>query len=313
MDIYNNITHPASYSEPNRIKRHTVNKTIDQVKNELSHSLSYSIHKNPKKPRIFNPYFVYNVGDQMEIDLLVKLRTSAHNHGYKYILMAVDIFSRQLQCEPIKSKTARDTLEAFKVILKRFQFKPKRIGMDEGKEFKASFKNYLNNENIKIYHPHGTFKCAIVERLNGSFQGIIAKYLTANNTLNYIDVLQQLKEIYNSRYHSKIKMSPNRARTSEVKHLVRQAHEIHYAKAINAKRRIKYKVGQIVRIQLTKKVFRRGYQQQYSDELYEVEQVMKDLPVVTYNLRALHDGVFIVGRFYSEELSLFSVDKKKSI
>jgi transcription antitermination factor NusA-like protein len=68
----------------------------------------------------------------------------------------------------------------------------------------------------------------------------------------------------------------------------------------NMYRRHKFKVGDKVRISLTKKVFEKGFTPNWSEEVFVVDKVLLTIPV-TYALKDLA-GEPIVGSFYEQEL-----------
>ena len=58
------------------------------------------------------------------------------NKGYKYMMTVIDVFSRYAWAVPMKSKSSKDTLEAFKTLFKMSKGRiPRLIQTDQGKEF----------------------------------------------------------------------------------------------------------------------------------------------------------------------------------
>ncbi|XP_067936970.1 uncharacterized protein [Watersipora subatra] len=98
-----------------------------------------------------------------QIDLL-SLPT---DKGYKYALTVVDIASRYKEAEPLKKKTAADTVEAIKCIYNRSPLEyPKEIMSDKGREFIGTFTELMNEKGIKISRSLNKKKVAFVERFN---------------------------------------------------------------------------------------------------------------------------------------------------
>ena len=77
------------------------------------------------------------------------------------------------------------------------------------------FRKFLSDKNIELYHVFNEGKAVIVEMFNRTLGEMMQKHLTASNTSRYIDVLQKLIEVYNTRYHSSIKMAPFQASNPE--------------------------------------------------------------------------------------------------
>ncbi len=68
----------------------------------------------------------------------------------------------------------------------------------------------------------------------------------------------------------------------------------------NMYRRHKFRVGDKVRISLTKKTFEKGFTPNWSEEVFVVDKVLLTIPV-TYSLKDLL-GEPITGSFYEQEL-----------
>ena len=65
--------------------------------------------------------------------------------GFKYLLCAVDLFSKYAWVITIKDKKGTSIVNAFKKIVSKEQRKPNKIWVDQGNEFyNQSFKIFLN-------------------------------------------------------------------------------------------------------------------------------------------------------------------------
>ena len=87
-------------------------------------------------------------GDLADMQSLTK-----YNKGIKYLLCAIDLFSKYAWVIPIKDKkgTGIDFLEKSKAESKRRR-KPNKIWVDQGSEFyNKSFKDFLKINNIEMY------------------------------------------------------------------------------------------------------------------------------------------------------------------
>ena len=63
-------------------------------------------------------------------------------------------------------------------------------------------------------------KHSLVERFNRSLKQRMFKYITVHNTVKYIDILQKLIEVYNSRKHSVLDIAPNQVTLTNQKELL---------------------------------------------------------------------------------------------
>jgi hypothetical protein len=72
-------------------------------------------------------------------------------YGFKYLLIVLDIATRQFDCEKLKNKDSTTVLKAFKKICNNSDYLtiPKySLITDSGSEFKGLFQDYLYNESI---------------------------------------------------------------------------------------------------------------------------------------------------------------------
>jgi hypothetical protein len=221
------------------------------------------------------------------------------NNGYKYMLNVIDVFSKYAWSIPMKNKTGVTTLEAFRKIAKESGRIPKYIWVDKGLEFyNKDVKNWLKENNITMYSTYGEHKSVVVERFNRTLKEQMWKRFTAENTRNWIDMLDNLMKKYNNKIHSTIGMSPAKASKKKnekevLENTIDKTRSIPISKA-------KFKIGDKVRISRTKSTFEKGYLPNWSEELYVVDVVQETVPV-TYKLKDLLDEE-IEGSFYEKEL-----------
>jgi hypothetical protein len=83
------------------------------------------------------------------------------------------------------------------------------------------------------------------------------KYFTKHNTYRYINILQKLLEGYNNIVHSTIGMAPRNVNPSNI-YAVWQ--KMRSQSAVIARGRVKFRVGDLVRITKEKLKFAKGYE-----------------------------------------------------
>ena len=76
--------------------------------------LAEEIHKPVKKKFKRRKVYVEKAYDTFSIDLADMNMYKDENNGYRYMLVCIDVFSRYLWIQPIKTKHADVVLEAFK-------------------------------------------------------------------------------------------------------------------------------------------------------------------------------------------------------
>ena len=180
------------------------------IQSALNSTSDYTLHRERKKPRIRNPFFILKKRQQVQMDLVDITSLAEHNDGIRFLFCSIDMFSRLAFVYPMKDKTAASAKQAIISMLSYYGSKPKEILSDRGTEFKNNIvEGFLKERKINHRFTNSDIKCAGVERFNKTLQGKIYKYLTSNNTRRYIDVLPDLAFSYNETPHSTIDISPH--------------------------------------------------------------------------------------------------------
>ena len=163
-------------------------------------------------------------------------------------------------------------------------------------------KSLLEKHDIKYFSTNSDKKAGVVERFNRTLKTTMWKFFYSKGTYNWIDVLDQLVYNYNNTKHSIILMKPkdlNKNNDDEVWTTL-------YGHLYGDLPLAKFKIGDIVRIHKYKSIFTKGYEANFTEELFKITKVIRGDPTV-YEIEDL-EGEPIIGKFYEEELS--SVDKK---
>ena len=182
-----------------------------------------------------------------------------------------------------------------------------RLFVDKGGEFyNKKVQDYCKSRNIRIYSVSSyEIKASIAERVIQTLKRKIFKYLTANNTRKYIDVLPKLVMSYNAAKHSTLGTSPDRVHNLTSRQEITKQFFHMYKKGIPSRERIStdLTVGDGVRIvdKDRRKAFRRGYEIQNTEEIFIVNAIDKEQRPPIYQLKDLR-GEEISGIFYREEL-----------
>jgi hypothetical protein len=123
-----------------------MNKILKELKilrHEKENSVVKNLLKTPtKEPRDIMPHTnapIENASHQVDLLFL------PDDDGYKYLLVVVDIATRKVDAEPLKTKQAKDATKAMEKIYKRGILKtPLRLEVDSGKEFLGEFSKYFS-------------------------------------------------------------------------------------------------------------------------------------------------------------------------
>jgi hypothetical protein len=242
---------------------------------------------------------VFEIDDVWAADLVEMREWEKANKGYKYMLNVIDVFSKYAWSIPMKNKTGVTTLEAFLKITTESGRIPKHIWVDKGLEFyNKDITGWLQKHNVIRYSTYSEHKSVVVERFNRTLKEQMWKRFTAENTRNWIEMLDKLLKIYNNKVHSTTGMSPVKASKKENEKEVLQ-NTLDKTRSIPIGK-TKFKIGDKVRISRMKATFEKGYLPNWSEELYVIQKVQKTIPA-TYKLKNLL-GEEIEGSFYQQEL-----------
>ena len=244
-------------------------------------------------------------------DLVEMQEWSKTNKGFRYMLNVIDVFSKYVWSIPLKDKKGDTVTEAFKLLVKETNAIPNHLWVDQGKEFyNKNMDEWLKQNNINRHSTFGEHKSAVVERVNRTLKEKMWKRFTAENTRNWIDMLDRLIREYNNSTHTTIGMSPTEARKKDNYDLALQntLDKTNYQPI----KRPAYKLGDKVRISRLKNIFEKGYLPNWSEEVFTIEKVKRTNPV-TYILKDTL-GETLEGGFYEKELQktnqeLYRVDK----
>jgi len=285
---------PGSFGGVRNLRRYG-KRSVRESKKFLASRDAYTLHK-PRRIR-FPRRKTYSKGiaDLFQIDLVDLSNLASFNDGRRYLLTCIDVFTKRAWAVPIRTKSARDVVEAFEKILA--DQKCTMVQSDKGTEFlNTSFQSMLRRHGIHFFTSENEdLKAAVVERFNRTLKDKMFRYFTHRNTRRYVDALDDLLHSYNNTHHRSIGMAPSEVnKTNE--DVVRA--RLYPTKPKSFK--WKYDVGDRVRIAMQRQPFRKGYLGQWSEEIFEIAVRLPTMPV-TYELRDFV-GEAIKGRFYEAEI-----------
>jgi hypothetical protein len=203
-----------------------------------------------------------------QADLMVMKKYSHYNKGYAYLFNIIDIYSRYAWSFPIKKKEASEIAPHLKKVID--EVKPKQIWItfDNGKEFMGDVKKYLDKQKAHIHlndphsiHSHNTM--GIIERFNRTLLNKIRKYMTAQDTVKYVNVLDDIIYGYNHTEHSSTMRTPYEI-LKKNKVPIKVLENVYVSSN-------KFKVGDYVRYAVQKKTFdKKGFKNNYSFTVHKI-------------------------------------------
>lgn len=263
------------------------------VREDIAHELHTPARKHFKRRKVV----VKGFDNHWQCDLIDMQKYSSFNKGYKHMLTVIDVFSKYAWVKPLKTKTAKEISIAMEDIFKLGRI-PKHLQSDLGTEFyNEEFKKLMVKYKINHYSTYSSLKASVVERFNRTLKNLMWKRFTVNGSYNWIDMINGLVKLYNTKKHSTIKMKP-----SEVsKHNEKELLDTVYAyKKPKTKTKQKFEMDDYVRISKYKGQFEKAYTPNFSTEIFRIVQVLSTDPI-TYKL-VDEENQPIAGGFYQEEL-----------
>ena len=224
------------------------------------------------------------------VDLADMQSLSKKNKGIKYLLCAINLFSKYAFVVPLKDKRGISIVNAFNKIIKQSNRKPNKIWVDQGGEFyNHNFKKWLSDNDIIMSSTYNEGKSVVAEKFIRTLKNKLYKHMTATGKNVYYDVLDDVVNEYNNTKHNTIKMKPKDV--GDNKRVYIDKHN---------EKDSRFKVGDRVRISKFKNIFAKGYTPNWSTEIFIINQINDAVPY-TYNLKDLNDEE-IIGSFYDKEL-----------
>ena len=171
---------------------------------------------------------------------------------------------------PMKNKNNKSVVDGVSKVLK--DEKPVSIYCDPGSEFTSSkFKDLMKRHSIKVNYTRVGGMAPNAERSIQSIRSILYKSFQQLDSLNWIDLLDDVVKVYNTSYNRNIKMTPEQAEKD-----VKTAHTNLYLRAWELRehnpKETSYEVGDQVRVALKKKMFEKGVGSRYSKTLYTIKE-----------------------------------------
>ena len=179
------------------------------IKNEIKENqkLANELHKpiirKFKKRKVYSSYKDNICG----VDLADMQLISTYSKVIRYLLCAIDLFSKYAFVVPLKDKKGTTIANAFQSILGSSKRKPNKIWVDQGSEFHNNvFKKWLKDNDIEMYSTHNKGKSVVAERFIRTLKNKTSEHMTAVSKNVFFDALDDIVDEYNNIYHRTIKM-----------------------------------------------------------------------------------------------------------
>ena len=276
--IYYNPSKPGSYSgiiklwQSIKTDGNPLKLKFKDVKNWLSGQYTYLVHKHPTLKFKRESIIVGEMNEIMDTDLMDVQKFSKSNDRVKYLAIFIDLFSRYLRIEPMKSKTGEEMVKVMKKIFKD-SFKVKELRSDQGKEYTAKIvQDYLKTKNINHVLAYNVYHANYAERVIKTIKSRIYKFFTKHQDHRYIDHLHEIVSSYNNTKHSSIGMAPSQVTIENQQELYEKLYLPLELKREKTPIVYKFNIKDKVRLSLARLQFERGFHRKWTEEIFIIDK-----------------------------------------
>ena len=213
LQVFFEPKQPGSFSNSVTLKKslqasqHKRVPSLSQIKDFLATKRSYTVHRPARKKYPMKSVIVGGVGIQLQLDLIDMQQFAHENNNYRYILLAIDCFSRYAYARPLKTKRGGLVSEAMESILNEAEMRVGRniekIQTDDGLEFfNKTVKTMLANRNIHLFSTSSPTKAQMCERLVKTLRGRQERYNTYKGTRRWMESFFDFVKSYNKTPHT---------------------------------------------------------------------------------------------------------------
>jgi hypothetical protein len=268
----------------------------------------YTLHRRVVRNYRHLPTLAAGLHTEWQADLSDFQRIRRANQGYSYLLVCIDMLSRQIFVQPVKSKHGERMVEAFEKIFLRSKYVPWKLVTDEGKEFTGhKVQQYFASKEMKHFcmYTSPRFHAGMAERANRSIKERLYRYFTHRGTQRWVDVVQKIVDAINESPNSSLDGMRPCDVTFKNAEAVRLQLKHKAETKLNKRtyRRAKFAVGDKVRIEKRKHIFEKGYLPNFTDQCFIIDAVRTERIPVTYKLKT-EEGNIVKGWFYAQDLCL---------
>lgn len=273
--IYENNNYPGLEKLYKLVKERIPKVTKLEVKefldNELGEQLLKTTKKKPKKK--LGTITANYENELWQLDIFDLSKFASYNSNYKYILCAIDVFTRKAYCRSMKNKDVSDCMRAFEEILASANGKPHSIFSDNDSAFLSkTFSSMLDKNqiafNVNTIDDHHAL--GIIDAFAKKLKLTISKKMIRSNTQNWVNNLDSIIKTYNrQKLDALSNISPDKASKGDNNQII---YDINISKAKKTDLKSDLNKGDWVRLKIATK-FTKSSDIQFSDRIYIVEEI----------------------------------------
>jgi hypothetical protein len=310
--VYFDPLHAGSYSglvklwqavkadNPHKLK-------FKQVKEWLENQESYLRHTRLEEKFPRQKIIMSHVDEQWDADLMDMFKFSRKNKGYKYLAIFIDIFSRYLWVEPMKTKTPVEMVLVLKRVFSQGR-KPQFMRTDKGSEYMGTaVQQYLDMKRVHHFVAFNAIHANYAERVIRTLKGKIYRYMMKNQTQVYIDHLDDFVDSYLDTVHRGTAMRPIDIKKENEQEIYEKLYLPMQLADEKKKIDFKFKVDDKVHIAANRTKFTKGYVPTLKKEVFKIKYRTHTIPP-RYKLVDLK-GRDIAGTVYEQEIRKVTYNK----
>ncbi len=196
------------------------------------------------------------------------------NKGFKFVLLAVDVFDRTMRAAPMKTQTPEETAKVFRT----FAPLPAECDTDHGQEFGGAFQKLLDDKGIghKEKDPKQINALAVSDRAMGTLRSSIAKDMVARGSGSWHTGLKAAVHAYNNTGHSHL-MGSEPADVAKSKDLtyelkVQAGEDLKHNAELHSDRMAALRKAGGFRTMLPRNTWARAHQPNWGDKIHRVDR-----------------------------------------
>jgi len=287
-DLYKKYGFP-SFDKFWKIIKDTGDYNYNEVKEFVKNNSINQVHykKKPKKK------FIVGTDKEYQADLLDMTKYKNANKGYSWILIVINLFNRKGYAVALKNKKPESVGNAFK----KLGLDMDTLITDNGNEFKG--KQRVKYEDRHIMNDVGDHKAlGVVDNFSQNIKKRLIKYLTFTSRNNWVQYLDEMIDGYNNTPHSSLfNYSPNSIK-DDLKYLIgkqnmnKRRHNLKVFRSTQGK----LKVGNYIRLLKVKNQFTKGYEPNYTGEVFRIIELDGKYMVLNTGERLLKRYALVVNK-----------------
>ena len=315
----------------NKLSQLYINISKAAMMKHLKNIEIYQIHKQQKKETIVKPTKLRSIARRIYfMDLIDISKFQSQNKHFHFILTLIDSLSKKGFAFALKNKEAASVKEGLESLLQKTSIQPAIIRSDNGSEFKNDIMTeFLITKGIRqVYSlPYKSTSQGMIEKFNNTLEQLLKRNMTLNQNNNWIDDLQTLVDNYNNTRHTVTKAVPNKVSENKpdqlnaIKNRINKVADEKIAdnnlEPLQVRNKVRIRLLALEsHVRKDEKTNQNKYKPQFSNEIYEIEQVFRNaLQNEQYKLKELNRKFFRYDllRVHPKKLIKTEVIQKPSI